>query len=215
MDNAGFVIMITLFLNLGSLIGLIVWASQDDIYTLTSIYEFYWFVSIFSLLTGLLGLFLHLKPDVIKNTQFEHYKLYIITFYSILMSVFWLAAAASISKLCRDCLYIKNKYYSIVDYYYSKNKFTCDGEILSTTFGIFLVILWLIIFLFVSKQLYEHIKLQELQEFQESQELQESRYNIKEEVELENTNTNTNVHKDNYNNNEIEISGRPAFDEPR
>ena len=201
MDNVGFVIMTNIFFNFGSLIGLIVWASQDDIYTLTSIYEFYWFVSIFSLLTGFVGFFLYLKPDFIKNTKFEDYKIYIIMFYSVLMSVFWLAAAASISKLCRDCLYIKNKYSSIVDYYYSKNKFTCDGEILTTTFGICLLLLWLIVFLFVSKKLYEHIK---------SQELQESQYNKKEEMEMENTITN--VNKDNYNN-EIEISGRPAFDE--
>lgn len=199
MDNVGFVIMTNIFFNFGSLIGLIVWASQDDIYTLTSIYEFYWFVSIFSLLTGFVGFFLYLKPDFIKNTKFEDYKIYIIMFYSVLMSVFWLAAAASISKLCRDCLYIKNKYSSIVDYYYSKNKFTCDGEILSTTFGICLLLLWLIVFLFVSKKLYEQMKSQEL------------KYNKKEEMEMENTSAN----KDNYNNNEIEILGRPAFDEPR
>lgn len=203
MDNVGFVIMANIFFNFGSLIGLIIWASQDDIYTLTSIYEFYWFVSIFSLLTGFFGFFLYLRPDFIKNTKFEDYKIYIITFYSVLMSVFWLAAAVSISKLCRDCFYIKKKYSSIVDYYYSKNKFTCDGEIISTTFGFCLLILWLIIFLFVSKELYQHIK------------SLDSQYNKKEEMEMKNTNENKDYNNEIGINNENEILGRQAFDEPR
>jgi hypothetical protein len=147
--------------SLCSLVGSIIWAVEDDIYTLTAIYGFYWFVSIFSLLSGLFGYVVH-KTSLLKNIKLvpfnsNEYGIYIMSFYSFLMTLFWLCASVSVARVCRDCLYIKNKYSSIVDYYYSKLSFNCNGEIITMTFGFVLFILWSIVTFLVGKKLYLHI----------------------------------------------------------
>ena len=190
MDRIKILLVINVILNLGSLLGIVVWAIQDDIYTLTSIYGFYWFVSMFSLLSGLLGIIFHTMSnnDLSIKILMNKYGIYIMTFYATIMSVFWFASSISVTQLTRDCLYIKNKYSSLVDYYYSKTEFTCNGEIISMSFGFGLLILWVVILIFISKNLYEHINVEHFKK--------------NEEVEL-----TTNI--------EVGIEGRPAFEENR
>jgi hypothetical protein len=150
-----------IFFSVCSVIGAIIWAVQDDIYTLTSIYGFYWFVSVFSFISSLLGYLFHTssfmrnEDNFFTNTiQKKGYGIYFMFFYSFTMTLFWLCASASVTRVTRDCLYIKNKYSSIVDYYYSKSEFTCNGEIITMTFGFVLFIVWSIVLLFVGKKLY-------------------------------------------------------------
>lgn len=190
MDRIKILLVINVILNLGSLLGIVVWAIQDDIYTLTSIYGFYWFVSMFSLLSGLLGIIFHTMSNNNLSIKIlmNKYGIYIMTFYATIMSVFWFASSISVTQLTRDCLYIKNKYSSLVDYYYSKTEFTCNGEIISMSFGFGLLILWVVILIFISKNLYEHINVEHFKK--------------NEEVEL-----TTNI--------EVGIEGRPAFEENR
>lgn len=147
--------------SLCGLVGSIIWAIEDDIYTLTSIYGFYWFVSIFSLLSGLFGVLVH-KTSLFKNINFvpfnlNEYGIYIMSFYSFLMTLFWFCASVSVARVCSDCLFIKNKYSSVVNYYYSKLSFNCNGEIITMTFGFVLFIVWSIVTFLVSKKLYLHI----------------------------------------------------------
>jgi hypothetical protein len=150
-----------IFFSVCSVIGSIIWAVQDDIYTLTSIYGFYWFVSVFSFISSLLGYLFHTssfmrnEDGFFTNTiQKKGYGIYFMFFYSFTMTLFWLCASASVTRVTRDCLYIKNKYSSIVDYYYSSSEFTCNGEIITMTFGFVLFIVWSIVLLFVGKKLY-------------------------------------------------------------
>jgi len=142
--------------SLCGIIGSIIWALEDDIYTLTSIYGFYWFVAIFSLLSGLFGYVVH-GTSLLDSFISNEYGIYIMSFYSFMMTLFWLCASASVARVCKDCLFIKNKYSSLVDYYYSKLNFTCNGEIVTMTFGFVLFILWCVISFLVGKKLYAHI----------------------------------------------------------
>jgi hypothetical protein len=146
--------------SLGGVIGSIIWSLEDDIYTLTAIYGFYWFVSIFSLVSGLFGYVFHATTffkQKVFHFNLNEYGIYIMSFYSFLMTLFWLCASVTVSRVCKDCLYIKNKYSSIVDYYYSNLAFTCNGEIVTMTFGFMLFILWCIVTFLVGKKLYSHI----------------------------------------------------------
>jgi hypothetical protein len=191
MDRIKLLLIVNIILNLGSLMGIIVWAIQDDIYTLTSIYGFYWFVSIFSLISGLLGVFFHtISNNTTLQIPINQYGIYVMTFYSIIMSVFWFASSIAVTQLTRDCLYIKYKYSSLVDYYYAKKEFTCNGEIISMTFGFGLLLLWVVILSIISKNLYERMI------------VEHSKKN--EEVEMTRT-----------DNIEVGIEGRPAFEETR
>jgi hypothetical protein len=146
--------------SLCGVIGSIIWAVEDDIYTLTSIYGFYWFVSVSSLVSGLFGYFVH-KTSLFRNINTnlfnaKEYGIYAMFFYSFIMTLFWICASASVARVTRDCLYIKNKYSSIVDYYYSKLTFTCNGEIVTMTFGFASFIVWCIVTFLVGKKLYSH-----------------------------------------------------------
>lgn len=138
------VLIVNFLLNIGSFIGIILWAVQQDIYTLTSMYEFYWCVSVMSLLVSVLGLLFH-KYNLLRDPISKSgYGIYFMTFLSFILCLFWFSAAVSITRLTKDCLYVKNKYNSIIDYYFDSN-FTCNGEIISMSFGYVLFMFWGII----------------------------------------------------------------------
>jgi hypothetical protein len=162
------ILLANIILSIGAIVGISVFASQTgDIFISSDTYGFYWFVSTFSLLTGIVGYCYH-KIDYVKQ-QFpkSEYIIYGMGLISLLFTVFWLAASASMTSVLRNCLQIKNLKYpeyidddqtgSVIYFYYDYN-YTCNGEIITTTFGYSLFILWCVVSYIVVMKLFSRLQ---------------------------------------------------------
>lgn len=152
------ILIVNIILNIGAIVGISVFASQtDDAYILSDTYGFYWFLSIFSFLNSMFGYAYHQINYVKDLFPKSEYSIYGMAFISLLFTVFWLAASASMASILRNCIYIKNLIYpnyNLVDSY----NYTCNGEIITTTFGFSLFILWCIVSYIMVKKLYVKLK---------------------------------------------------------
>ena len=155
------ILIANILLTIGAIVGISVFASQKgDIYILSDTYGFYWFLSIFSFLIGIFGYAYHQINYVKDQFPKSEYSIYGMAFISLLFTVFWLSASASMASILRNCLYIKNLIYpNYYDLDYSYN-YTCNGEIITTTFGFSLFILWCIVTYIIGEKLYSKLKTQ-------------------------------------------------------
>jgi hypothetical protein len=133
--------------NIGALIGVSLWASTNDVYTLSNSYEFYWFVTIFSNIIGLVGYLYHLTPYIKKHIKSETQKYvgYVMLAISVLNFVFWLSAASSVTVVLRSCIdskqiFKKFRFFTLLDD--STQELTCNGQIISVVFGFLEFLLW-------------------------------------------------------------------------
>lgn len=139
--------------SVGGIIGAIVFGVQDSIFTLSSVYGFYWFVAIMSLLISVGGVLYHefpgvLPAKVVSWRDTNTYGVYIISAVSILMSVFWLSAAAAMGNIMSVCLYLQNSLEVSV---------TCKGEIVATTFGFAEFVVFAVVSYYVGVKAYKKL----------------------------------------------------------
>lgn len=173
-----FVVYLHALFSLSSLVGISLWASSDDVYVLTSSYNFYWFMSIFTLLFSILSILYYKFPNVwnhltsqMELTLTDNQKLYTMGGISFVMSIMWLAAAASVADVTRECLHFKKYWNSLLPdedyplydrfsngYYDLTYNYKCNGEIVSTTFGFLLFVTWLFMSFVLSKKVYSKLR---------------------------------------------------------
>jgi len=151
MKNRELLLTANVLFSIGGIVGNSLWAASNSIYTLSSAYEFYWFVTVSSFLIGVGGSVYH--SGVVKYSEnVKQYLSYAFVVVSVLYPIFWLAASASVASHLRDCLYIKNRLREYDDdFYFWGYRFNvkCDGEIVSTSFGFANFIVWVyVLFLF-------------------------------------------------------------------
>ena len=159
------ILLANIILSIGAIAGISVFASQTgDVYILTDTYGFYWFVSTFSLLAGIIGYAYHKVNYVKEQFPKSEYGIYGMAVITLLFTVFWLAASASMTSVLRNCLQIKNLLYpeyirdnkatSLLRYY----NYTCNGQIITTTFGYSLFILWCVVSYIVAIKMFSKLK---------------------------------------------------------
>jgi hypothetical protein len=125
------------FFALMSVVGASIWASSNDIFTLTSIYEFHWGVSVTSLVLSILFYSIHTfnfildYVRIIGNINLVYIHLPTITLLCALYMIFWISASISLSYTVTEC-----NYYEL----------SCIGEIISMVFGYLNFFIWTIIF---------------------------------------------------------------------
>ena len=184
------ILIANIILSIGAIIGISVFASQTgDIYILSDTYGFYWFLSTVSFIFGIWGYVYH-KIDYVKD-QFpkSEYSIYGMTFISLLFTVFLLAVSASMSSILRNCLYIKNLIYpNYDDLVYSYN-YTCRGEIITTSFGFSLFVLWFIITCITGEKLYSKLQNDKIPEIPDTVEMKENAQVIQLEEEQQKVQT--------------------------
>jgi hypothetical protein len=157
MDNYNTILLaLNVAFSAGGIAGASVLASQNEFYSLSSAYGFYWFVTVLSFVVGVSGGVYHLVPSVKETVGENQYGVYIMSFTSFTMLVFWLSAASSVANLLQGCLYIKNRFDSVLIEIDNK-AFSCDGEIIMTTFGFADFIVWGIVSFFVFRSLYNKL----------------------------------------------------------
>lgn len=153
------ILLANILLSIGAIAGISVFASQtNDVFILTDTYGFYWFVSTVSLLIGIVGYAYHQVDYVRQQFPKSEYSIYGMALMSLLFTVFWLAASASMVSLLRNCLQIKNMVYS--RYYYNNYvyNYTCNGQIMTTTFGFSLFILWCVVSYILAIKLFSRLQ---------------------------------------------------------
>lgn len=147
-----------LVLCVGALGGVGVWQSSNDIFTLSSSYGFYWFMSIATVIFGIIGClvsFVEVIKNVFSNDIDEMALSMSLVGLSFVGSICWFATFVSIAVLCGDCVRFKdNRKQWYLDY-------NCDGEIVSTTFSGALFLLWVSYLACNCIQLYKHTSQQE------------------------------------------------------
>jgi len=120
-----------------SVVGASIWSSSNDIFTLTSIYEFHWGVSVTSLVLSILFYSIHTfnfildYVRIIGNINLVYIHLPTITLLCALYMIFWISASISLSYTVTEC-----NYYEL----------SCIGEIISMVFGYLNFFIWTIIF---------------------------------------------------------------------
>jgi hypothetical protein len=125
------------FFALMSVVGASIWSSSNDIFTLTSIYEFHWGVSVTSLVLSILFYSIHTfnfildYVRIIGNINLVYIHLPTITLLCALYMIFWISASISLSYTVTEC-----NYYEL----------SCIGEIISMVFGYLNFFIWTIIF---------------------------------------------------------------------
>lgn len=149
------ILLFNTVLSVGAIAGSAVWAAQNDIFTLSSAYNFYWFVSVLSFLLCAFGYVLHMKTPL--NTLSFNYSSIVLGIVALVV-LFWLSAAASVASVSRDCIYIKNRFgsrfYYFQDTQINNDSLSCTGEIITTTFGFASFVVWCIVSYFVGKHVY-------------------------------------------------------------
>ena len=118
--------------SIGSIVGVSIWSNST--FTLTSIYEFYWFVSITSLIFSIVGYLLHTFHfilEVIGSQNLIYIHLASILLFGVLYTLFWLSSAITLSQVVRQCSLVKNVF-----------DFNCDGEIVSMVFAYINFAIW-------------------------------------------------------------------------
>jgi hypothetical protein len=173
-----------LVFSIGGIVGNSIWAASDNIYTLTSAYEFYWFVTVSSLLIGITGGVYHL--GILKCSDNDRKMLfYVFAVISVLYPIFWLAAAASVASHLRDCLYVKQRFGLGF-----RLNLTCDGAIVSTSFGFANFIVWGFVLALVFPYIKQKVKFEQSNENLELNEVQNNTVVVEEvqvPVEVQNT----------------------------
>jgi hypothetical protein len=143
-NNQNILLALNLLFSLGGIVGNSLWAASNNIFTLSSAYEFYWFVTVSSFLIGVGGGLYH--KGVVKFSDATKENLfYGFTVISVLYPIFWLAASSAVGSNLKDCLYIKNTLSGFDDdfsFWGYRFNITCDGEIVSTSFGFANFIVW-------------------------------------------------------------------------
>jgi small-conductance mechanosensitive channel len=149
------ILLFNTVLSVGAIAGSAVWAAQNDIFTLSSAYNFYWFVSVVSFLLCVSGYVLHMKTPL--TTLSFNYSSIVLGIVALVV-LFWLSAAASVASVSRDCIYIKNRFgsrfYYFQDTQINNDSLSCTGEIITTTFGFASFVVWSIVSYFVGKHVY-------------------------------------------------------------
>jgi hypothetical protein len=129
------VLRVIVVLNVGCISGAAVWAHENDIFTLSSSYSFFWLISILSFFASCSSYLLLKTNASVASSKFSFVLCGLVTF-------FWLCVAVSVASVCRDCIYLKSHAgsYNPGQVDYSTN--TCSGEIIATTFGFASLIVW-------------------------------------------------------------------------
>lgn len=161
LDKINILLICNFIFSVGAIIGAALWAVYPSgmyiDYTFSSTYGFYWFISIFSFVFGVVGFVYHNKivstekcpaakvNTVCKITPMLMFK----TFMTMCIVIFWLASSGSVASILRECIVAKEQidfwgYGNIIDT-------NCHGPIVSTTFGFAEFITWSVIFYFVIK----------------------------------------------------------------
>jgi len=133
----------------GALAGVIVWASQPDLYRGidSTGYGLYWFAAVASSLWGVLAFFAHVLPANlwIIPTVAESDK--VLTWVSVFFVAVWVAATAYVANYLTFCVSESDAGDSIPDQESSEAPtitYECVGEIITTTFGGASVFIWLL-----------------------------------------------------------------------
>lgn len=145
-----------------------VWAGSNDIYTSSSSYEFYWFTAVFTFLFGVTGCVYHKLPTVWKkilpsnlNGTFTlDQKIQVLAGLSVMLTLFWLSASASVASLLSDCLSLKKnlEYLDSLDSNLEISyNYHCNGEIMSVTFGFVMFIVWGFVSLLFCRRVYRKL----------------------------------------------------------
>lgn len=133
--------LLSIIFSIASIVGVSVWTNNNDFFTYSSSYEFYWFVSITSLLFSLFTYFVHSIPLVIdtikKNITLMNLHLFTVTVFGITYTIFWLGTSASVASDLRYCIFLKNTFKNTL--------INCQGKVVSTFFGFCNFILWSVI----------------------------------------------------------------------
>lgn len=149
----------SVILSIGSIAGVSVWANSNNISTLSSSYMFYWFVTLTSFLFSLGAYFSHSIKSIVDYTKQSikllNLHMYIVTFFGMIYTIFWLGASAGVTSDLRYCMYIKN---NLRYNYYFNFDYTCYGEVISTFFGYCNFILWCIIVYYAGTYWYSEYK---------------------------------------------------------
>jgi hypothetical protein len=154
-------LIVNFILTIGAITGCAVWAWTDDLYTLGSGYNFYWFVSVLSLIVSVSGMLYHFNYTRVQVNSVlpVDYRKYVMPILTVVMILFWLITSSVVADYTRGCLYIKNTIGDIYNYYestiYESNihefniheskNYKCYGEIITTTFGFANFLLWVCI----------------------------------------------------------------------
>jgi hypothetical protein len=175
------ILLANIILSIGSIVGIAIFASQpNDMYISSDAYGFYWFVSTFSLLSGIFGYAYHKVNYVKQQFPKSEYGIHGMALISLLFTVFWLAASASMTSVLRNCLQIKNLMHprylndgesissarylndgesiSSARYLLYSYNYTCNGQIITTTFGFSLFILWCIVSYIVAIKMFSRLQ---------------------------------------------------------
>lgn len=143
-------------LSIGAIIGASIWAAfPNDMYlnyTFSATYGFYWFVSVFSFVIGIIGVLYHgnvVKFNETSNRLQISFVLMIKLFITITIVIFWLAASASVATVLRECQNVKQEF--AFWGYDSVLQLHCNGPIVTTVFGFSEFITWCVVLYFVAK----------------------------------------------------------------
>lgn len=131
--------------SVGGIIGAILFGVEDTIFTLSSAYGFYWFVTLMSLSVSLGGVVFHNMQSALPQKLLNVCNLYMISSVSFVMLVLWLSAAATVGNILSVCMYMKNELHVDVK---------CNGLIVATTFGFAEFLVWSVVSFFLSTRLY-------------------------------------------------------------
>ena len=92
------------------------------------------------------------------------YSIYGITVASYILTIFWLAASSSMASVLRNCLTIKKletnfdyEFNSEFNYNFYLQKYTCNGEIITVSFGFSLFVLWVLVSYILSNNIYNRL----------------------------------------------------------
>ena len=149
-----------LIINFCVIIGAIIWAPESKIYIVSYGYQLIWFVSVLSFVGGIIGGLYHTNPSFrnigysttgYNTTGYNTTGLYIMIVYTTIITGAWIICTPIIIDICKDCVYIKNNFNN----YYIDTTFTCNGVIITTTFTILSMLLWITISYIVYKYAYK------------------------------------------------------------
>lgn len=130
-------VVINLLLSLGGLAGIIVWTVQPDRYRNLDNdgYGLYWFTCIASTIWGILSFFNHLVPSIFPQFSDSNN---LLVWVSVFFIAIWVASLSKVATYLNFCISDLNAS--------TDDNFQCNGEIITTTFGSAVVIVWLLTF---------------------------------------------------------------------
>ena len=142
--NTNRLILASIVCNVGSLIGAMVMAGQNDYYyTITSSYGYYWFISIMSLLVSAGGYYYHVMGNEQIDEKIKHqYAIYVMAGVAAFFTLSWFGEAVSFASLSRECTQLKDGLNSAEFSYYTGQRFSCDGGIIATLFAFLSLGVW-------------------------------------------------------------------------